>query len=272
MDKETDNFVGKTEELLLKATSLGNAGSKILTSKCDFKKRQFFSPFSQQDDTKYALEYNRYFSNNSMAYSNIVKMLSKKVGFLRHPGTLLDVGCGSGLFLSEVCKSLPQALTIAVYGLDSSQTMIDIAQNRHKAHNNIIFIKGKVEDMISICHRKHIQPNYITCISVLHQIRKPEEAIQNMLEIIADGGTIFIQDILRDSPWHMKRKRLLHLLQENPQQFIARLKGHLSALTKKDFLNILKRLDARYAVFEMKRANYYDPTIGVLITKKGKKC
>jgi len=137
---------------------------------------------------------------------------------------------------------------------------------------NVKLIKGDLKNLVNIVKEKHIIPRYFTCISTLHQIKNPLKLLYDCTKILNKGGRIFVQDIIRNSPWPQKRERLLHLLEINPGLFIARFKGHLSALTDNEIECMLLKLKSngyvkKYEIFNITRKGYKDLTIGFILEK-----
>ena len=58
--------------------------------------------------------------------------------------SILDACCGSGTSTFQISKKAKKA---KVYGIDFSEGMIDIAKERYKEKNNLVFCNGDVSSL-----------------------------------------------------------------------------------------------------------------------------
>jgi ubiquinone/menaquinone biosynthesis C-methylase UbiE len=111
-----------------------------------------------------------------------------------HPETdVLEFGCGTG------STALIHAPRVRSYlGTDASTRMIDIARERMAEHaaKNLRFVVATLDDMQ---HRQHAF-DVILGLNILHLLRHPERAIQQVFTMLKPGGvfisnTACLQDI-----------------------------------------------------------------------------
>ena len=141
-------------------------------------------------------------------------------------GTILDIGCGSGL----LSLPLSEKTNGYILGIDSSSEMIDLAYKNLKVYsqkkldkarvfqkkiNSNMRYKGNLAEFVKpaiefrkgsvyrlpelVSDKKDI--NYILCRNALHRFRNPKKAIQKMYSALSPSGKIYIRDIKRDAKW-----------------------------------------------------------------------
>ncbi|MGV8150110.1 MAG: class I SAM-dependent methyltransferase [Candidatus Woesearchaeota archaeon] len=171
-------------------------------------------------------------------YKKIVEDFKNRTGCyaMKHPdmnvGTILEVGCGSGLISLE----LAQQTNGEIIGIDLSSDMIQLAKhnllnisNEEKERiiefwsnlsekykpttdkrkelednppliNQVTFIEGNAYNLAEII-RDEKNVNYIVCRNALHRFQYPEKAIEQMYSVLNTNGKIYIRDIKRDADW-----------------------------------------------------------------------
>jgi len=256
------------KNILEKSKSLKEAAASLLKKKIN--KRYYFSPFTDPLlESIYSKEYNNYFAHRLKSYKTTLENFLKHSDFINKPGTFLELGCGSGLFLGLLSKHCPNNSNVSLYGIDISEEMLNLAKKnlaKFKA-SNINLILGDITKLKQLCKKLRIKPRYIFSLNVIHQIKNIKKLIADAYDILDDDGIIYFETIIRDSDWRKKKRRLLHLLEENPSLFIERFKGHLSAPSKKELIKILEELKLNYNSFISKRYAYLDETFTIIIKK-----
>ncbi len=143
-------------------------------------------------------------------------------------GSILEVGCGSGLLSLELAEQTNGDIT----GLDLSADMINLAQKNlarrsqerieeikefwkrlprgyqpnkedyKKLSENpplldrINFVIGNAYDLPDMDSQ-----NYIVCRNALHRFQYPERALNEMYDALSQNGKIYIRDLRRDANW-----------------------------------------------------------------------
>lgn len=148
-------------------------------------------------------------------------------------GTILEVGCGSGLLTVEIAQ---QTNSDRIIGLDISDDMITLAQSNlsRKSRERTEEIKEFWKRLPKCCKPcpedyaklEHKPPffgrinyvlgsvyelqkligdvpdiNYVVCRNALHRFQFPERAIKQMYEVLAPSGKLYIRDLRRDADW-----------------------------------------------------------------------
>lgn len=188
-------------------------------------------------------------------------------------GTIVDVGCGSGL-LSLVLAELTCASKII--GIDLSEDMINLANENLRQKSNerkeeikefwkklpqccekgsadyellerhppllekIKYIVGSVYDLPGLVGK--LEVNYIVCRNALHRFKNPKLVLQNMYDSLSPIGKIYLRDLRRDADW----KIILERIGEERWQHPILVKDYIGAmagmLTMKEVSNLLDEL------------------------------
>jgi SAM-dependent methyltransferase len=122
-------------------------------------------------------------------------------GFLKHLKTLdvdsryLEVGSGPGVLTVAVARERPDA---QITGVEMSPDMVSVAREyveRAGLANRIRFLVGDAGDRVVF--RALGQFDLIYSTFSLHHWQNPRRVIQNLLSVLADGGTLYIHDLRR---------------------------------------------------------------------------
>lgn len=155
---------------------------------------------------------------NNDELERLIKDITKKL-MLTKDHKLLDVGCGSGVFLSRLKNSAK-----SVYGVDFSEKMIEIAKD----------IVNDGEFLVSQTKNLPFENNLfdrIICYSVFHYFPDYNYAVKTIEELIRvckPGGNIFIGDI--PSKKHYKNintpiKKMEGYVKIILKRLVAKIKG-----------------------------------------------
>ena len=87
------------------------------------------------DYDKIAQNYSKYRESDSGVIQNILE-----IGSLDNNSIVLEIGCGTGNYISEICD----ALLCNCYGIDSSKKMLNEGRGKNK---KIDFLEGNAEDL-----------------------------------------------------------------------------------------------------------------------------
>jgi len=103
-----------------------------------------------------------------------------------HPGeSLLDIGCGTGVFLESLEKKYPDAI---LSGVDPTQEMLDIARKR---------LSKKVHIEQSWAEKLPFEAenfDLIVSCNMFHYIREPMVALKEIMRVLKPGGKVVITD------------------------------------------------------------------------------
>lgn len=210
-------------------------------------------------------------------------------------GTILEVGCGSGLLTLEIAE---QTNSDRIIGLDLSNDMIALAHSNlsrrskerteeikefwkhlpecckpsqedyRKLEQNpplfdrIKYVNGSVYTLQDFVENTQ-DVNYVVCRNALHRFQFPEKALKQMYESLAPSGKIYIRDLRRDADW----KIILERIGEKRWQTQTLVEDYIAAmasmLTTQELEKILssvgisdyKITDGRYINGELKKSN-----------------
>jgi ubiquinone/menaquinone biosynthesis C-methylase UbiE len=111
------------------------------------------------------------------------------------PRTILDVGCGTGLFASRLQGALPQ---VAVYAVDLVSDMLAKGQPRWRRHReHVLPVQGDSERLPFPSETFDI----VTCANSFHHYPHQDRAIAEMRRVLRPGGRLMVIDGYRDSLW-----------------------------------------------------------------------
>ena len=118
--------------------------------------------------------------------------LKRVLEYIQPNSRLLDVGCGTGRFSVRLCK-----LGYETLGIDPSQDMINIAKEKSKHMNGVVFKQELVHDLKD----DGAGFDLTFTIRVTNQIDTEENAIltiKDMIRLTKSGGFILIDFVNRD--------------------------------------------------------------------------
>ncbi len=127
--------------------------------------------------------------------------LKKVISFIDfNPKRILDVGCASGWFLSEVLKIHKDA---KAYGIDVYEEAIDYGSKLYP----------KINFSVSDAHKTKFPDKYfdlVICTEVIEHLEDPKKAIIEMKRILSKDGRIILEvdsgSILFSIVWFLWRK------------------------------------------------------------------
>ena len=182
-------------------------------------------------------------------------------------GTILDVGCGSGLLSLE----LAEQTNGYIFGVDLSADMINLAKMNLKQkskdkikqikefwkklpgycrpedkleknppfYDSVEFNHGSVYNSSSII-KNHKDINYIVCRNALHRFQDTKKAIEEMYSVLAPGGKIYIRDLKRDADWKTIVERIGERRWEVPELVEDYIGAMAAMLTKEELQHVLE--------------------------------
>ncbi len=108
-------------------------------------------------------------------------------------GNVIDVGSGPAHIPIVLCKADPQANVIA---LDVSEAMLEHAR-RNVARAGF---DGRIRCLLSDAKAMEVGAGAFEAVisnSIIHHIPNPAPVMKQMLELVAEGGTLFVRDLVR---------------------------------------------------------------------------
>jgi SAM-dependent methyltransferase len=111
------------------------------------------------------------------------------------PFRVLDVGCGTGLFVCRIKTALPQG---QVWGVDLVSDMLAKGQPRwHHLAGHVFPVQGDSERLPFASGTF----DFVTCANSFHHYPRQERAVIEMHRVLRPGGRLLIIDGYRDAPW-----------------------------------------------------------------------
>jgi ubiquinone/menaquinone biosynthesis C-methylase UbiE len=98
---------------------------------------------------------------------------------------VLDIGCGTGEFEKLLLEKHPNQ---QIVGVDISQKMLEIAQQKCQGHSNAIFLATSALVLPFSDHSFDV----IVSASAFHYFNEPEAALKEMRRVLRPGGGVVI--------------------------------------------------------------------------------
>jgi ubiquinone/menaquinone biosynthesis C-methylase UbiE len=111
---------------------------------------------------------------------------------------VLDVACGTGLFLNQILERAP---AIEAYGIDGSADMLEQARTALSSHP-----RTRLERLVVGVDGTATLPfapatfDLITCTNALHAIPSPLAALSEWKRLLTPAGHIVVEDFARREP------------------------------------------------------------------------
>jgi ubiquinone/menaquinone biosynthesis C-methylase UbiE len=116
-------------------------------------------------------------------------------GFGDRELTILDVGCGTGVFAGRIRQSLPHA---KVWGVDLVAEMLSEGRSRWRLHRgHVVAVQGDSERLPF----RRGAFDVVTCANSFHHYPHQERAVEEMHRVLKPGGRLILVDGSRDGPW-----------------------------------------------------------------------
>lgn len=136
------------------------------------------------DKKDLALNYDR---NTNQKFFELRLNIIKKMFKSGKPKLLVDIGCGTGIFLEYLHKDFKTGI-----GIDNCREMIEFAKKRHK-RRNIKYIIGK-GDALPLADSS---ADFILSMGVLENIKDKKKHINDSLRVLKNGGILFLTTPIR---------------------------------------------------------------------------
>ncbi len=129
---------------------------------------------------------------------------------------LLDVACGTGIFLSRLLDRLPGA---EAYGVDGSEDMLAQARTALKDQPHVHLERVQVgEGPTAGLPFAQGTFDLITCTNALHDLPEPVGTLSGLRRLLSPGGQLVVEDFARREhsfPWPAF-EWLLHQIEGSP--------------------------------------------------------
>jgi ubiquinone/menaquinone biosynthesis C-methylase UbiE len=115
--------------------------------------------------------------------------------FEDRPLTILDVGCGTGVFATRIREALPHA---QVWGVDLVAAMLAEGRSRWRAYRgHVTPVQGDSERLPFSSGAFDV----VTCANSFHHYPHQQRAVEEMHRVLKSGGRLILVDGNRDGPW-----------------------------------------------------------------------
>jgi 2-polyprenyl-3-methyl-5-hydroxy-6-metoxy-1,4-benzoquinol methylase len=140
-----------------------------------------------------------------------VRMLEEIEQYLPKKGTIIDAGCGFGLFALYFAKC---AVERKIIGYDINAKRISIAKKACHLLQLSNQIDFKVQDMARVNLEQPIDAVYM--LDLLHHLhpRDGEKLLHHFHQLLSDHGVLIIKDVTSRPWWKMAFTYLLDLLMD----------------------------------------------------------
>ncbi len=121
--------------------------------------------------------------------STILPALNGVVEKLEAGALVIDVGCGAGVTATTIAGAFPKSTCI---GYDPSETAIGLARDRSQdlGLKNVEFISQGADAVPATS-----DADLILCFDCLHDMPRPDLALQTIRGALSDSGTLLVKDI-----------------------------------------------------------------------------
>jgi ubiquinone/menaquinone biosynthesis C-methylase UbiE len=130
----------------------------------------------------------------------VLPQLTIDPGRLNDGGRVVDVGCGTGMASEAVARAFPGAEVIA---LDPSARALERGRARAGDIPNLTFAQGRAEDLPGGPH------DLIMALDCLHDMPRPDNALQSMRREVADDGVLLIKELRSSGDFERDRRNPL---------------------------------------------------------------
>ncbi|MCH9609836.1 MAG: Trans-aconitate 2-methyltransferase [Chlamydiales bacterium] len=193
------------------------------------------------------LDAKHYRKHSSLQYEVGLELLNTLD--LKGSETVFDIGCGDGRTTVELAKRVPQG---SVLGIDPSAAMIDLATSSFQKERGLTFQKASAEEFFF-----EEKADLILMINVLHWVRDPKKALQNISNHLKEGGQLIILTYPKESSYLAFLEKTLNEERWLPYQELSASQTILSAQEYRKLLENFQLTIETYTL-EEKIASYKD--------------
>jgi ubiquinone/menaquinone biosynthesis C-methylase UbiE len=125
------------------------------------------------------------------------RALIRRIGAVAEgrPISILDVGCGTGVFASRVRSAMPES---RVVGVDLVSGMLTQGAHRWRALAEAVHPVQGDSERLPFASGSF---DFITCANSFHHYPNQEGAAAEMHRVLKPGGRLLLIDGYRDAPW-----------------------------------------------------------------------
>ena len=151
---------------------------------------------AQHEFTRWSENYDRCILQTLLfrpSHKAIIRRIENKYG--NSPLSVLDVGCGTGVFAARIRAALPES---KVWGVDLVRGMLNKGAERWR------HLVGSVTPIQGDSERLPFADNsfdVVTCANSFHHYPHQHQAVAEMFRVLKPSGRIMMVDGFRDGPW-----------------------------------------------------------------------
>jgi len=148
-----------------------------------------------QDESFSGIENARLYAKSAEKSKMRYRAFLHNLAALNIQGRYLEIGAGPGVLTSEVSK---RQASVEITALEISQDMTNVGREyvaEKGLEGKIEFVVGDAEDEALI--KTLGKFNLVYCTYTLHHWANPESAILNLVQMVADGGILYLYDLKR---------------------------------------------------------------------------
>jgi ubiquinone/menaquinone biosynthesis C-methylase UbiE len=180
-------------------------------------------------DSQNAEAFDSYMKKYPKLYDHLAEVIKKNT---QTSGTIVDIGCGTGLLLLSIHKILPQAKLI---GIEPSNEMRKIALKNVQLKNTIIK-KGTSEKTTLSDSSVDVLVSRFS----LPYWKNPETSFQELFRILKPKGTLILEALNKEYPsWKLSMIKWQMIFKRAPSTVIS---YHVDAYSQAYGPNQLKKL------------------------------
>jgi len=168
---------------------------EVMTAVAMGRRRGQPRPVKARDSDQLAAEWDRVAAERDrsitegrdLSYSHILipALLGLSLPWLTSGGRILDAGCGTGKFASELAASYPRCQFV---GVDPSKLSIEIASAKRPPQDNLTFLRETVE-----CLAAQVDPHSFDLVianMLLQNVSSLSEVLDACVQTLAPGGAL----------------------------------------------------------------------------------
>ena len=199
-----------------------------------------FAPFLNEDEGGFALEAHSlidqiqersfWFRGRNKIILSQVRRHVPQLGSEDHPGTVLEIGCGTGFVLSALAKTYPQTTFI---GAEAHSAALPFAGKR--VPKNVTLIQCDGRDI-----PYHQEFDMVCAFDVLEHIEDDAEVLTQLHNATADGGKIVVTVPQHPALWSASDDIARHKRRYGRGEIAAKVKSAgFDILTASSFVTFL---------------------------------
>ncbi len=181
-------------------------------------------------------------------YSNLMKWIKSKT---KQSNILVDLGCGTGNTSKQITSYKK------IYCVDISQNMLNIAKNKLKNNNNIVFVQNDLLDFFDN-FKNNKKVDTIISTYAIHHLTQDEKHIlfEKIFNFLPKNGKIIFGDLMFKNKKHENKMKNKYpdLVEDFDNEFYWHIDNELKKLELLGFKIKVKRFsDLSWGIYGIKQ-------------------